>query len=246
MAETALALAAFRSDPAGLVTACRRVISRQVSSGGVWWLCSRVLCATEPMAEASSAVGEIEADRTARHLAVALPEGATVTALGWQPVVVDALSRRGDLDVLVVDCLGEGASLCRHLESRDVECVDVPLVGLGAAVAAADVLVVELSACGPDQGLGVVGSLAALAVARQVGTETWGVAGVGRMLPARVWDALAGRLDADGEPWDASDDVVDLELFDWFIGADGPTSLDGLVRTTSCPVAPELLKPDIT
>ena len=50
--ETAGALAAFADDPAGLVTACRRIVSRHPGSGPLWWLCSRVLTATEPMREA--------------------------------------------------------------------------------------------------------------------------------------------------------------------------------------------------
>src|SRR5215212_5910505 len=43
--ETASALGAFGSDPAGLVTACRRIVSRHPTAGALWWLCGRVLTA---------------------------------------------------------------------------------------------------------------------------------------------------------------------------------------------------------
>ncbi|MEJ7583727.1 MAG: hypothetical protein WKF43_06455 [Acidimicrobiales bacterium] len=46
--ETAGALAAFRHDPAGLVTACRRIVSRHPASAPLWWLCARVLTAPTP------------------------------------------------------------------------------------------------------------------------------------------------------------------------------------------------------
>jgi len=246
VAETAVALGAFRDDPSGLVTACRRVVSRQLTSGAMWWLCSRVLCAPDAMSEARAAVAEIEADTTARRLAGAIPPDAVVAVLGWQPLVVEALVRRGDLEALVIDTLGEGSSLCRHLSSRDVECVDVPLAGLAAAVNAADVVVIDISAAGPTHGLGVVGSLAALAVARQCDTSAWGTIGVGRMLPSRVWKALADRLDDDADPWDRPDDVVPLSLLDAVVGPDGLETVEHAVRRTACPIAPELFKPDIT
>ena len=67
--ETAGALAAFADDPAGLVTACRRIVSRHPGSGPLWWLCSRVLTATEPMREAWTASDELDDDRTGAALA---------------------------------------------------------------------------------------------------------------------------------------------------------------------------------
>lgn len=246
VAETAMALGAFRDDPSGLVTACRRVVSRQLTSGAMWWLCSRVLCSPDPMSEARAAVAEIEADTTARRLSAAIPPDATVVVLGWQPLVVEALQRRGDVLALVVDTLGEGSALCRHLVARDIECVDVPLAGLAAAVREADLLVIELSASGPTEGLGVVGSLASLAVARRCDTPTWGAIGIGRMLPARVWTALTSRLDDAADPWDRPDDLVSLELLDSVLGPDGIESVQDAVRRTACPIAPELFKPDIT
>ena len=80
--EAAIALGAFRDDPAGMVAACRRIIDRQLACGPLWWLCARILCGTDPMAEARAAVTDMEADPTARCLAAALPDDATVVVVG--------------------------------------------------------------------------------------------------------------------------------------------------------------------
>jgi hypothetical protein len=244
--ETAGALAAFRDDPTALVTACRRIVSRQLSCGALWWLCSRMLVAADPMAEARAAVVEIEDDRTPRSLAAALPDDVTVLVLGWQSQVAGGLARRGDVEVLVVDVLGEASAFVRHLESRDVEALEVPVSGLGAAAAEADLVIVEASAFGPDAFLAASGSRAAAAVAHHAGIPVWAVVGVGRVLPARVWDALVSRLDAHDDRWDLDDEVVPVDLVDHVVGPKGlETSADTILRT-DCPIAPELFKPDIT
>ncbi len=246
VSETAGALLAFADDPSALVTACRRIVSRQLASGTLWWLCSRVLCAPEPAAEARAAVDEVADDPTPRHLAAALPDDCTITVLGWQQTIATALARRGDVSVLVVDTLGEAASFVRFLESRDVDATEVPLSGLGSAVAASDLVVCEASAVGPSSFLAVAGARAAASVAHTAGLPFWLVAGVGRVLPARVWEALESRLDLDEEAWDADDEVVPLQLVDSVIARTGVLDVDALSQLVDCPIAPELFKPDIT
>ena len=240
--ETAGALAAFRGDPAGLVTACRRIVTRHPASGPLWWLCARVLTAPDAMAEAWRAADELDDDPTTAALAQALPEDATVCVLGWPDRVGGALRRRGDLDVLVIDVLGEGSGLVRHLERSRVEAVDVAVSGLGGAASSAQLVVLDATAVGPAAALAVSGSRAAAAVARHAGVPVWMVVGTGRLLPRRMYDCLAARLDAAADPWDNDDDVVPLDLVDCLVGPGGPeTAVDGL-RRTDCPVAPELLR----
>ncbi|HSL59844.1 MAG TPA: hypothetical protein VK866_18490 [Acidimicrobiales bacterium] len=238
--ETAGALAAFGNDPSGLVTACRRIVARQPTSAPIWWLCARVLCAPDPMGEAWRAVEEMESDPTARELTHALPDGATVCVLGWPDVISDALVRRGDLEVLVVDSHGEGSGLVRRLDASEVEAYDVPAIGLGAAAADADVVLLEPSAVGPDELLAVAGSRAAAATARHAGVEVWMVAGVGRMLPRRMWDALVSRVDLS-DPWDADDELVPVDLVDRVVGPVGAEALAEGLKRVDCPVAAELL-----
>jgi hypothetical protein len=240
--ETAGALAAFGSDPAGMVTACRRIVSRHPASGPLWWLCSRVLTATEPMREAWQAADELEEDRTGPALSHAIPDDATVTVIGWPDVVGEALRRRGDLDVLVVDALGEGSGLVRMLERADVPAADVPVTGTAAAVAESDLVLLEAAAVGPDGALAVAGSRAAAAVARTTGTPVWLAAGVGRHVPGRVWETMVHRLDGLCDPWDAEEEVVPLALVDRVAGPEGPEAPEDARRRTDCPVAPELFK----
>lgn len=241
--ETAGALASLGFDPAGTVTACRRVVDRHLTSGPLWWLCARVLCATDPRAEAWRAVEEIERDTTSVELAHALPDDATVCVLGWPELVADALVRRGDIDVLVVDVLGEGRGLARRLARSDVYASEIPLPGLGAAAAASDLVLLEASAIGPTGAVAVAGSLAAAAVAHTSGVSVWLVAGVGRLLPGRMWEAMEQRLEAMGDPWDADDERVPLHLVSRLCGPAGPEPVADGLRRTDCPVTPELFRP---
>lgn len=242
--EAASALASFTSDPQGLVTACRRLVSRQPSSAPLVWLCARVLATGDPRAEIYEARNEIDDDRTSVELSHALPEDATVLVLGWPELVSEALPRRGDLEVLVVDLFGEGSGLVRRLVQSDVDAVEVPVAGLGAAAAEADVVLLEAGAVAPTEFLGVSGSRAAAAVARQAGVPVWLVAGVGRLLPERMWEPLRDRVRTD-EAWDADEEVVPLELVDRIVGPTGVQEVADALRRTDCPVVPELFKGNI-
>ena len=244
VSETARALASYASDPQGLVTACRRLVQRQPGSAPLVWLCARVLCAGDPYAEIRAALEELEGDRTALELAHSLPEEATVVVLGWPELIGVALPRRGDLEVLVVDVHQEGGGLVMQLVDADVNALDVPLAGLGAAVADADLVLLEASAVAPTECLAVSGSLAAAAVARHREVPVWAVAGVGRFLPQRMWEPVRERIIPD-ESWDADDEVVPLSLIDRIVGPTGPLAVTDALRRTDCPVATELFKGDV-
>ena len=88
----------------------------------------------------------------------------------------------------------------------------------------------------------MAGSRAAAAVARHAGREVWLVAGVGRLLPRRLFDVIEGRLDEDAEPWDADDEVVPLDLVTSVAGPSGPEPPGEALRRVDCPIAPELFK----
>ncbi|MBK9180610.1 MAG: hypothetical protein IPM45_13810 [Acidimicrobiales bacterium] len=239
--ETAGALAALGFDPPGIVTACRRIIERHPTSGPLWWLACRVLVADDPVAEAWRAADDLADDPTAFELAHALPDDATVLVLGWPEQIGEALPRRGDVQVLAVDVLDEGVGLVRRLRRSDVEAVEVPVSGLGVAAARTDLVLLEASALGPGGLVGIAGSRAAAAVARHAGTPVWAVAGVGRVLPGRLWEALVERLDAD-DPWEADDELVPLDLVDRVAGPRGVDDVAAALAGADCPVAPELLR----
>lgn len=244
--ETAGALAAFADDPQGLVTACRRIVARQPSSGPLVWLCARILTAGDPMGEVWRAVDEAEADRTPAELAHALPEDATVVVLGWPEQVAPALGRRGDLEVLVADTSYDASNLVQRLVRNGTDATEIPLRGLGAAVASADLLVLDAMAVGPSAFLSAATSRAAAATARHAEIPVWLAVGVGRLLPARMWEALAARVDAVGDdPWESDVEEVPLDLVDRVVGPAGLESLEDALRRTDCPVAPELCRSDL-
>lgn len=239
--ESAGALSSFAGDANGLVTACRRMLARQPTSGPLLWLAASMLAAPEPRAAARDCAHRIENDATARGLAAALPPDATVCVLGWPDVTGDAIARRGDLDVLVVDVAGEGGGFVRRLLRADIDAADVPVDGLGAAVTGADVVLLEATAVGPTHAVAVAGSLAAAAVAATSSTQAILVAGIGRFLPRRMWDGLERRVTGEQVgPWELDDDLVPLELITDVAGPDGLESVDDARHHTDCPVVPEL------
>ena len=251
--EAAAALAAFAGDPAALVTACRRLVDRQPTSGPVWWLAARVLCAADPAAEAWQAAELLWDDPTPKLLAAALPDEVRVTVLGWPEQTGAALCRRGDVEALVVDSQGEGRGLVSQLRrsGNDAELVDE--AGLGAAVAASGLLLIEVHALGPSgphsgkagvTGLvGVSGCRAAAAVARSSGVPVWVVAGRGRALPEPLWKALAGRVAADPAPWSSPVELAPVAPPDLVAGPQGLRPAAEAAGDTDCPAAPELLRP---
>ncbi|MGI8938861.1 MAG: hypothetical protein ACR2JF_11745 [Iamia sp.] len=240
VSEAAHALGSFEDDPAGLVAAARRLVARHPAVGPMWWMCSRVLVAAEPEAEGWRAAGEIEGDDTAGVLAAALPDEARVLVVGWPSTVVPALARRGDLEVLAADD-GTGVDLGRVLSRVDLEVLDVPTQGIAAAAAAADVVVLEADAAGPDGALCRPGSRAAAAVAAAAGRTVWLVAPTGRVLPGPLWEACTGAVVDREEPWESDVDLVPLGLIDRIVGPEGLVDAASGVAT-ACPVATELLK----
>ena len=241
--EAAGALAGFSYDPAALVTGCRRLVDRHPEVGPLWWLAARVLGAGDPPAEIQRSASALDADPTAAVLGAELPGPLSAVVVGWPEQTAQALRRRGDVEALIVDCDGEGQALVRRLSSAGVDAWDVPESGVGAAVVVCGLVVVEALSAGPDGLLAASGSHAAAAVARSRGIPVWAVAGVGRVLPARLWEAQLSRLDALGhEPWERPYEVVPADLVDRVVGPDGCRDGADLGTAVDCPVAPELLR----
>ncbi len=242
--EAASALAQMAAlEPAGLVPACRRLIERHLTSGPVWWLSARILGADDPRAAAREAAALLDGDRTMRHLAEALPDGATVAILGWPDLTADALRRRGDVEALVIDSGGDGAVLVRRLHDAGNDAELIPDGRVGSAAAVAELILVEAYVGGPAGVLAAPGSLAAAAVGAHLGTPVWAVAGVGRVLPERLWDALVVRFDEAGdEPWERPAELVTASLISAVVGPEGLVPAEEGLAAATCPVAPELLR----
>jgi len=227
------ALAELGGDHAALVTGCRQMLDRHPEVGALWSLASRLLCAADVRAEAWAVRDELAEDPTPDLLADQLPADATVAVVGWPELVEPALRRRADLTVMAVDALGEAGMLAARLASAGTCCLEVPESGLAAAVAASDLVVLEGLAAGPDGAMCLSGSHAAAAVARHAGRGVWLVLGVGRDLPARLWEALCARLARRGDAWNVDVELVPLGLVDTVVTP---------AEQADVPVAAELFK----
>ena len=243
--ETAAALGSLAFDPAGLVTACRRVLDRHPASGTLWWLAARVLTTLgDPDEEGWRCADELDDDPTIDELVHALAADATICVLGWPELVGEAVARRGDLEVLAVDALDEGSGLVRQLRYAGVDATEVPVSGLGSAAADADIVVLEASASGPEGIVAVAGSRAAAAVAHHAGVPVWAVVGLGRRLPGPLFGALLDRVAAEHarEPWESPDELVPVSLLDTVLGPAGAIDPGLALAIADCPVAAELLR----
>ena len=241
--EAAAALAGCADDPRALVMACRRLVDRQATSGPLWWLAARVVASPDPHTEAWRSAEALRADSTPAVVAASLPDDVVMTVLGWPEQVTEALRRRGDAQVLVIDSLGHGSPLVAALDRAGSIAALVPEAGIGAAVAASTLVVLDASAVGPGGFLAVTGSRAAAAVAYTEQIPVWVVAGVGRVLPAGLWTGMVDRVTALGDPWDADWEVVPLELATAVIGPDGPQPPADALDRADCPDAAELTGP---
>jgi hypothetical protein len=164
-----------------------------------------------------------------------------VTVVGWPEQVGAALYRRGDIEVLVVDALGEGHGLARRLRAADIDASLVPESGLGAAASVSTMVLLEAGALGPTGFVAAPGSHAAAAVAAHLAKPVWVVAGVGRVLPGPLWSALLRRT-GDDDPWDADEEVVPLDLVDRVVRPEGLLAPADALTRPGCPVAPELMR----
>lgn len=240
--ETATAIAGLDLDPAGLVVACRRIVERHPTSGALWWLCASLVTSTEPFREAWSLSDHIEEDPTANQLVDLLPEGVTVTVVGWPDHAGEALIRRGDITALVIDSNDAGNSLVRRLQRVDVDAEEIPATGTAAAVAASDLVIVEAVAAGPDGMLCSIGSHAAAAVAYCSEIPVWFVAPRGRRLPEPMWQAMLQRLDDADDGWNLEFERVPLAMATAIVSADGLVDPDPAALAAECPMAHELLR----
>jgi hypothetical protein len=239
--EAAIALASFSHDPVELLTACRQLLERRPTSGPLLWVAARMVTGTDPGTEAWEAVEALERDTTAREVAHALPADATVLVIGASEICNEAVLQRPDVQVLVADTVGEGYGLIRQLDARDHVAVDVPAAGVGAAAAEADLVLIEAQVMHQEAALCRPGSLSAAAVAHHLEIPVWLVAGVGRVVPTRMYNWVADRSE-DRDPWDDEVESVPISLVDKLLGPSGPQPVSEIRYRIDCPIAPELFR----
>jgi hypothetical protein len=241
VSEAADCLAGFADDPAGLVVACRRLLSHHPASGALWWLCARVLTAPEPADAAWHAWQLVHEDHTPERLSSLLPfpHDDPIAVLGWPDLVGRALAERPDLDVIAVRRRSGDDHLRARLARRE------PPVRVVSDVEAAALepthLLIEAMAASPTCAVVADGAPELLDELVARGSTGWLVTGVGRVLPERLFASLRHELERD-DPERVPIALADTARFSRVAGPTGLDAHDALSRRVDAPVAPELLR----
>ena len=237
VSEAADCLAGFADDPAGLVVACRRLLAHHPVSGPLWWLCARVLTAPDPAQAAWDAWQRVNDDATYERVAELLPfpHDDVVAVLGGPELAGAVAATRPDLDVVALRRRTGDEYLHARLARSEQPVRVINEVELAALEPSH--LLVETPAAGPGAAFVPEGTEAVIA---SLGAVTvWLVAGVGRVLPSRLFTAIERRVA------ESDDTAVESSTLDSFARIAGPTGLDppdAVGRRVDCPVAPELLR----
>jgi hypothetical protein len=239
VSEAADCLGEFDDDPAALVVTCRRLLHHHPERAPLWWLCARVLAAPDPSEAAWDAEALMRDDRTPDRVAALLPFPADhpVAVLGWPELTGAACALRPDLETLVVRGRSGDDRWHARLARSDASARPVDLIE--AAVLEPSHLLVEVAGAGLEQVLVADGTADALSTLARPGLLVWLVAGVGRVLPARLFEAMLRSL---GDPQEHGFELLDVQVADRIAGPTGLVRPEQLLRRVDCPVAPELLR----
>jgi hypothetical protein len=115
-------------------------------------------------------------------------------------------------------------------------------------VASADIVVIEVDAISANSMVLSSSRRGLLQAAVAAGTPVWVESGVGRLLPPKLWTALASRvLEPDGAPRrDLGYSLEPIDYVELVVGPTGTTLRDDLateVAAVDCPEPPELTAP---
>lgn len=240
--ETAMALADFVGDDAGLLIACRRILDRQPSSGALVWLAAHVLGAPNQRKALWDAVEQLEDDRTAAALAYSLPDDAIVAAVCWNDGLSALARKRGDLGFVIVDTDGNAEYQIDRFADDGQNIVTVDAEAMAQGLFDATHLLMTFDALGPANGLVPIGTFPAAAVARHLELPVWGVASMGVALGERMYGGLAARWDGrSGDPRYLRElEEIPVSLVDQVVTGAGLVTPAQAVHAGGCPIVAEL------
>lgn len=242
--EAADALAGFAAEPASLVVACRRVLAHHRACAPLWWVCARILAAADAGAGAREASRLLETDRTPDRLGVTLPildDEQVVAVVGWPDAVDVAMVERLDIAAVAlrVDGANPAPALRRRTSERGVRIVDAWDPTLTDVVR----FLVGAAAIGPDHCLVPRGTTDALDTLGAAVREVWVIGGVGRVLPARLYEVVRTGALSESRDDDAPVEELSIDRVDYIAGPRGVQRASEAAARSDCPVVPELLRP---
>lgn len=125
-------LAGFDDDAAGLVIACRRLLSYHPDSARLWWVCSRVIGSLEPRMVAWDTWDQLQNDATASYIEAWLGrDDRPVLSLGWSQTM-SVLAELSPEREIVVMRTADDNTLSRILRA---ESAPIRVIGVVEAVA---------------------------------------------------------------------------------------------------------------
>jgi hypothetical protein len=238
--EAAAAIAALSGDP-GLVVAARRMLAHHPAAATLWWVLAHVLASPEPAQAARQCRDLLDADRTADRLAAALPlqdEGDRLGVVGWTRTIDRAAAERADLDVVAIKIDGDDPtwSLRGRSTDRPIRVIE----GWQCATSGVTRLLVSAVAV-DDRTVVVAGGIGDLLW--EVGEETplWVVAGVGRVLPRALLDALVRAAEAGDSDGPGELETLAFSRIERIVGPRGAEPPAEAVMGHDCPLPAELL-----
>lgn len=234
--EASRALSAVADDRAALLTACRRLLEHWFGCAPLVWLAARMLSSSDPRAAARGAVEALQDDATGLELQAALPEGVRVVMSRCGDITGPVLAARGETAVFEADLVELPAALVAALPAA------LPSDGPSRPSDETNLVVFESNCIGPGKALLPAGSRAEAGAWRAEGCEVWLVGGVGRFLPAAIWDSLVSRV-AEAGGRGAGMEIMALDGYvDRLVTPAGLLAPDMAGQVADCPVVSELLR----
>lgn len=228
------------TEPAALLTACRRLLERHPDCGPLWWAAARLVSADDALEEGRLAANELCSDSTPDRLASALRSAVTAGEEILLTVPADlcreALEKGRQWAVRLLSghfgiryemrSLGQLAGgVTGYLAGEEKEALD-----------GVSVLLVEALAAGGSRCLVEPVAAGALEAALAAGVPAWAVIGTGRALPVRLFERAAEESERRG-----SGRAVPVRSFASAIGHDVTGDPGEVIASVTCPPGLELL-----
>lgn len=197
-----------------------------------------MLCALDPFEEAADIVRTVNEDDVTWRLDERLPVDSAVVVATAPFQSIEALARRGDVEVAVIDYDDTSRRLVEEIARTGVDTSCFDARAAAASLGRCELVIAEALAVGDSTALVPTGTSTLVGLASRVGLPTLLVAGHGRVLPGTLFDSLAARWASSGhqDPSHGAE-LLDLGWVDEVVGPDRPGSV-------TWPVAPELLRLD--